>query len=881
MASRHDFSAQPRRKIVTYGKTTRKTSTLVRPRQQAPEAGTLNGGAALSRSSEMATTRQQHPATNAFSAPLDSSPEPLSLERPAEPQLPVNEARKGANTKRKRKISHVYSANAQGQDPLSEDSSPSAPKPRRSRVSSPSDHLTARGKGNITGRRMRSASTDLDAMDIDAADGSLSSPPPTPTPPKGRRVNGGGTNKKALPFSPNTMQILGKLKVSDDEKDVRQHQMPVRLASEQRPKPKPSPTSVLSSERSSRIPRQAPTSAPKLAKKPRRKLIDALVEQMEESDESFEERPQSQVSSSQPVVSSSQASDMSALDSQSSPTQTPKPRRMHGRADVRAFSRSGSSLKYTYGQSKVTMLEDDNLLDAIAVPEDTAFSLKGRRLELRGPKKLPSSGLESDDDDSRSGTSPKGKMRDIHELRQAGANSRVADEMFDLSSQIGVPSVKPSSSRRAALLQVAEKVCQKGHRQQLRDHGIDDMILKDVGKETDLISGYLISTTLIHILATTTTTHILRLLRAEDAGKLFGRLLDVDEDIKRLARDRKSNLSKRSQASLAGIQSALLELPIWEPTKPVSISPRTVALKCLDLLISQDVNIGGEEEIFPLEVTSSLFTVLEVAQEPEFWDDPTFEVFDVRCALSVLEFHAVKAMESQANGEKLAAQYLPIVANAFGAALRNPAARYCELEGLLLKLVLNMTNSSASAPDVFVAKGLMPTLSSSVCLSFSQALTAVSKDEWAEGLLDGLVLRLGILINFAEKSMAVRKAVYESPGDIISPMNKLIQLFLTNHRATADADSEAKSHLNVAFGYLSVLLGYLSLFTPVRKAFRSSHPSKSMGPLLDSIQEFIQHHRAMEASLLDAGVDDPRAYGGYTERLEGLVEQLENDAAYD
>lgn len=37
----------------------------------------------------------------------------------------------------------------------------------------------------------------------------------------------------------------------------------------------------------------------------------------------------------------------------------------------------------------------------------------------------------------------------------------------------------------------------------------------------------------------------------------------------------------------------------------------------------------------------------------------------------------------------------------------------------------------------------------------------------------------------------------------------------------------------------------------------------------------------MEASLLDASEDDPRAHGGYTEKLQAMVNQLQNDAAYD
>ncbi|KAH6658378.1 hypothetical protein BKA67DRAFT_533532 [Truncatella angustata] len=855
------LSAQPKStsRLKTYGRASKKTVPT-----QPSQRPVKNIRAGISRSvSDLPATR--HVEHDPYDIPSDdSSPDHPTLNTRTGPPI----TKPLTNAERKRKVNSVYPADDHGLDPVSEDSSPSALKPKqRSRVSSPTEDAGgSRPKTYGPTRQARAASADI--MEVDAANGLLSSPPPTPVAPLDRSKGKEGSNSE-LPFSPNTMNMFGSLQVGD--KASQQHQIPVR------PKFKPSATAPNVSRNASKSSRQVSISAPasKPAEKRRKRLIDALVEQMEESDGTVDEdKTDSQVTWADPVVSSGQNSE--DADSQSS-SQASKTRRAYGGQGPRTLARSGSSLKHTYGTSKVTLLEEDNIFEALAMP-DLTTSTAPRRLELT-PKVLPKADLDADEDSSVS-TPRKIRPRDIHELRQAGANSRVADEMFDLSTQIGQPTAKPSSSRRTALLQIAEKARHKDYRKRMRDHGLDAMVLKSVGDEADPISGYLITVILLQILTSSAAPHVIQLLQDEEAGNLFGRLLQLDEDIKKLVRDRKSNLSKRNQGLLIAGQAALLDLPIWQSAKPMSTSPRTVTLKCLEMLIAQDAQLGSDDALFPPAVTKGLFDTVSAAQGGEFWDQPAAETFDVHCALSVLEHHAVKAMEAQSS-EKLAKQYLPSVADAFGVALKDPT-RHNALESPLLKLVLNMTNSSITAPGIFVGKGLILPLSISICTSFTQSLSAVSDgDEWS-GLIDGLVLRLGILINFAEQGTAVREAVYESRGSGgESPIKELIRLFLANHRNTAEADSEAKSQLNVAFGYLSLLLGYLCLYPPTRKAFTSSHSAKSLGPLLDSIHEFISHHRAMEASLLDAGVDDPRAHGGYTERLQGLVDQLEADAAHD
>jgi len=89
-----------------------------------------------------------------------------------------------------------------------------------------------------------------------------------------------------------------------------------------------------------------------------------------------------------------------------------------------------------------------------------------------------------------------------------------------------------------------------------------------------------------------------------------------------------------------------------------------------------------------------------------------------------------------------------------------------------------------------------------------------------------------------------------------------------------------KTHLNVAFGYLSVLLGYLALYGPVRQKFISKHAARSIGPLIGSIREFIAHYEQVE-NALSGDDDETRSHGSYVKQLEELVQQLENDAAHD
>ncbi|KAI2623266.1 hypothetical protein GGR54DRAFT_45277 [Hypoxylon sp. NC1633] len=878
MATKQDFSAPRKKGLMTYGKAARKrqpktvfTPTAFPP---IPEDDSI--------SKHKATVTRRRPSLISSPSHNPPSPPPRNLDGTADVKTNQNDSplKNVQSSDRKRKISQVYAPRGRALDRAYPDQAKDLPSRVNPRSRPPAPANAYHAVTSNAQQRVHAGSSEI--MDIDAAEPKLSSPPPTP--PLAR----GSKDSKFVTAKDPTLSASGVKANKAKQKSVQQ-QFPLRFAPETSTKPISSSARLDKVEEEVQSTRQSvPVSA---SKKRRKRLIDALVEQtkdetMELVDDIIDDQPDS----SQPTLTL-QTSDVSILDSQTLP-QTPTRKASSAQtASTRTFGRSSSALKFTYGQGRRVLEEEGDLLESLTLPEETSFSLKGRRLELGTPKKSANTKGFMDDDDSALNGSPNSKLRDIHELRQAGANSRVADTMQDLADQIGSPSAKPSSSRRAALLQVAEKIKDKTFMRQCRDHGVEAALLKDVGKESDMISGCLILSILVTILAKWPSSHILQLVRLENPESMFAHFLGTSRDIKFIVRDRKSNLSKRSQTSLIAIQTALRELPIWGEASPSCISPRSLVLKCLHLLVKQDVNTARDPAIFSPAVAEALFAVLSEATEgTEHWDYPsTAEAINLVHALSILDFYAVSVAEAQRASADWATRYLPIVADVFGASSRNTvtdaASQEIEsklLESAVLKLTINLTNNSLEAPQIFVSKGLIPALAGSITSNFSRVWASLSQDAWVDGIIDGLVLRLGILINFAEHSPLVRQVVNDCEHDGQQPVDELIRLFLDNYRRTADADSMETSHLNVAFGYLSVLLGYLALHPPVRQKIRSNHSAKSIGPLLDSIGEFITHHKKVEQQTMDDSEEDgSRGHSSYTERLQDLVRQLQDQVAYD
>ncbi|KAI1827549.1 wings apart-like protein regulation of heterochromatin-domain-containing protein [Xylaria intraflava] len=799
-----------------------------------------------------------------LSGPRDTRPTPASFQEIA-------------SSNRKRKVSQIYKTRERSQpvtNESEEESAPSAPEPRRSRIAL-SEPISAAKPS----RRER-AYTQLSSSDstiVEVPRSRPSSPPPTPP---------SASISSAKPASSHVSgrKSANALSTANAPKQTtqRQHRIALHLAGDSTTKikqPAASPATAIKKQALLVPANESP--GPKLPKTTRKRLIDVLVEQEEHGDAVALDEDVSNV----PVASSEAVfgptSSAAELDDQSL-LETPKPKaRTAPATGVRTFTRSTSALKFTYGQGRKVLEEEDNLLESLALPQEASYS---RRLDLESYKKPTSAtgAFDFENDDGTTNGSPSSKLRDIYELRQAGANSRVADAMQDLIDQIGKPGISPSSSRRAALLQVAEKLRDKVFIQQCRDHGVESALLKDIAKETDAICGYLILSSLVTIITKSPSAHMCQLLCKEQPGPVFSRLLSIREDIKKIAKDRKSNLSKRNQNLIVGIESQLQKLPIWDGNQPPSITPRSLVTKCLQLLIAQDILIGSDPGVFTEAVTEHLFKVLsDASNDTEYFNYPqTAQSTELCSALSVLNVHAVSVATIQGSDTESTIRYLPVIADVLYISLQKPAHKDKTLGDLILKLTINLTNNNLAASRVFAAKGLLPALAASVSNSFNQALAHISQDTWTEGILNSLYLQLGILINFAEHSDLSLQMLNDCQHENRDLVKELIRLFIENHCRTSEADSMEKTHLNVAFGYLSVLLGYLALHKPVRQELARSQSTRNIGSLIGSIREFIAHYEQVENAISESDGGD-RHHGGYAERLRELAQQLEDKAAHD
>jgi len=684
-----------------------------------------------------------------------------------------------------------------------------------------------------------------------------STPHRSPTPPRDMAID----DPYDMPFSPETTKTLDNLRVSRKSLTLPRREIPLR------------PTSSSQAKYGSAF-SQTSTEGPR---RPRQRLIDVLATQADASSEEDEDEARMDEPQKTRATPPIELPHPMAL---SPNPATPEPSRTRVYSRQAAVTTRKPGVKFTYSQQRTVLAEDPT--DRLA--EERWMS---QPLLPTSQSTLSAFSMEEDTED---GSQP-GAIRSVHELRQAGANSRFADELDDILDRVGspsAPSVKPSSQRRGALLELSEKLRDKAFQGQFRNHSGEESLFRDLRREKDVISGCILGCILVTILAGSPSGHLMPHFEAQGLSELFAMLLAVDVDITTLAKERKSNVSRHGQSSLADLKVFVLQLPLWTTPQavPSELSPRTVALKAL-LLVADQSRTG----VVSPAVTEQLFAILSSASKPDAvqpWDFPAQdEALDLHAALSLLETQSVYIMQSKLSSE-WTSRYLDVVAETLEKSLRLRGDRFGHLDCLALRLTLNTANNNADAQRVYIDKGLLQDLVEAACGTFDTVLQSISSDDFLSVTLDALLLMLGILINFSEQDASVcAPLVRQDLGS--SPLDRLIKLFLGYRPTTAEvrlddgtgaqhetvmltwlqADSVEKSQLNVAFGYLSVLLGYLCLYEPIRKRFVELHPG-GLSPLLSSIREFIAYHKVADYAAEAAQAES----SSFTGRLQSLVDQL-------
>ncbi|KAH8683095.1 wings apart-like protein regulation of heterochromatin-domain-containing protein [Tricladium varicosporioides] len=604
---------------------------------------------------------------------------------------------------------------------------------------------------------------------------------------------------------------------------------------------------------------------------PRRRLIDSLVEQAA-YDDSSDSNTSEEDANDEMIDACPSLSPFNAItDISRSASVVPDPQNPPTTTSASQGSQSMGP-KITYSRTRSMLVEEDFMkqlaMDLPSQPVQAPQGRKARRGSIPTLQPLPSF-HEDDDDADGSGAG----VRSVHELRQAGANSRFLDEIEDFLDRIGNPMDGKTSMRRSGLLELASKLKDKGFARQFRANSVEQRLFLHLGQETDIISGFLLISVLLAVLIDGNVPPVMvQQLRRQGIARLLIRLLEFQAGIVMVAKDRKNNMSKITQTLMSNHHDNLLKLPVWEELEPQILSPRTTALKCLELMVRQTRQAGNASDIFSKELTTKLFSILNSASEERAWALPEDSLaIDFYLALSALESHSITARTVHDENIWIT-DYLPIVADSLDISLQKPVEGFGKQQTLILRLTLNVTNNNPKASDVFARGSLMSSVGQAIVAEFRTISRFMTEEDFSVAF-EHLILVLGVMINFAEWSLAARESFHEVAGGNNGPLDNMIQTFMDGQERTSMAESVVETHKNVAFGYLSVLLGYLALLPAISDRVREREPRKTLRPLLASIEEFIVHHKTVD-SQIEEDEDGHNPQSGLTERLESLVNKL-------
>ncbi|KAF7957552.1 hypothetical protein EAE96_003129 [Botrytis aclada] len=605
---------------------------------------------------------------------------------------------------------------------------------------------------------------------------------------------------------------------------------------------------------------------------PRKRLIDSLVEQTprqdldnedddddddDDDDESENEHDNSQLEDHFQHLNNSRAQSL-ALEV---PTFT---------APVQASQGPPiAGPKFTYSRQRSMLVEEDMMEQlAFDMPLETPQSSQRRRGSIPSLKPLSSFHEEEQQEDEATSTA----IRTIHELRQAGANSRFADEVEDLLDRIGRPSIKLSSMRRSGLLDLGLKMKDKAFVRQFRAHGAEQRLFIDIGQEADVVSGFLITSLITPILAEGSAPLVVSQLQQQGIAKLLGRLISVEKSFASVIKERKTNMSKMAQKSMAAYHDSLLANSAWKDLSPREISPRTLALKCLELMVRQCREAGDASDIISEDLNTSLFEILKLSGSDAAWDLPHgTEAVDFYLTLSTLESHSLVSRIAQDETIWIY-KLLPIIGNTLNTALNRPLESFGEQQILALKLTVNVTNHNPKACDAIADSDLMFTILRIIVAKF-KGMSSLWAEEEIVVAVDNLILLIGAMINFALWSTKALQNINDFAGTAKDPLDELIRLFVDNREKTFEVDSQHESHKNVPFGYLSVLLGHFCLLPAIEKRIRMRQTTKTLRPLITSINEFIVYHKAADDEIAP-NEDGHSPHVTVTKQLEDLVQKL-------
>ncbi|KAF2731221.1 hypothetical protein EJ04DRAFT_514726 [Polyplosphaeria fusca] len=538
---------------------------------------------------------------------------------------------------------------------------------------------------------------------------------------------------------------------------------------------------------------------------------------------------------------------------------------VNSQSSQNAHGKSGST-KVTYANNR-SILEEKFTSEAQLL---AAFTFED--FEAKKP-----SDLASDEDDD-----PASQVRGIHELRTQGKNQR-----FQMEAQTSIDDIRGksglgSSGRRSAMIDMCTRMADSEFMDQLLDSSLVQQLIENLGSTGEVIFDFAALAAVAFIVKTNPGYAILEQILGASVMTTFGKLLAMDTDINRLAKERKANLSRIGRESVSDLATLVQKSPIWTSQPPAKISPQLVAIQSLELLIVGLRQAGSTGSLLDEDVVLELLSISSPASKRTEMGNPNpQDVTILNTTFSLLE--AISVSDATWSNKSLHSlvEMVPVF---FNASASSPIR-------LALRLCMNITNNKPKACENFSGPAFVQPLVRSISHRFSLLAGELEAQERV-GVLDDLLLSLGVMINLAEFSDKVRTNVVANGEETIDALTKT---FLQGSERAAqasrhwhsisrdvtdlmepDADSLEVSQANVTVGYLAVLLGNLCLNASVRRKVQRQLPGHRLDTLVGQIREFVRYNEEADRETKKfEGEEGRETWQNFTGRLLQVVAKLE------
>ncbi|KAJ5693333.1 hypothetical protein N7462_002756 [Penicillium macrosclerotiorum] len=521
-----------------------------------------------------------------------------------------------------------------------------------------------------------------------------------------------------------------------------------------------------------------------------------------------------------------------------------------------------SSSKVTYARQRSFLddLLEDALFDAPLSVESGQETSASGQFKMRG--NIPRARLfaieEANDDD--------GSVRSIHELRQAGGNARYRGAVESIFEDLEDSNVS-ASARCNALVQLCGKLLDPKLAQQFVECNFDKRLVDGLSSNFDKVSSSLslcvfalssLGRSLPYVLATAAWPKLL---------KVSSGLLDSQDDICFLARDRASNLSKAAQNSVQNI-TPQIKSTLFPDTPSSKLSPCYLILFCLRVIMSAYQAKGESPDGLPIPVLKQLVDLL-LSESSHSKNALAVQRQIMVPGLVILEFHTGSVNPSQEDHRDV----LSLLAGMHELLQvdEKSDATFHQTQSVYLRVLLNITNNNQMLCDDFATWPMIQALVTVATTRFGELTEDALEQE--NNSLDTVILALGALINLVEQSEGSRSIFLQSPSTGQPLLERLLQLFVSHADSTSKAHSVLEVHHNVAVGYLAVLLLALCLSTDVRFQVKKYLHPKGLTTIMSTVDEFLQYHKKIEQEVPSFQTKgDP---SGFLVRLEDLISQIQ------